>query len=159
MCNSGVWHFCKDTGRTPEGQARLTDVPLIHLPPQPHDVSSSEEVGVHHREKSAGEADVKTTEVSGEDISSFEEDVRQTKVVSTAKDLVTNVLHVEDDMSVNPWTLRMFVVGKQVTEAISVFQTTGLLHPLEGLACQSLVLSSKRSNTSSLSRSPFHSSF
>lgn len=29
----------------------------------------------------------------------------------TAEDLVTHVLHVDDDPSVNPWTFRMLVLG------------------------------------------------
>ena len=31
--------------------------------------------------------------------------------VSTAEDLVTQVIHVEDDPSLNPWTFRMFFLG------------------------------------------------
>ena len=33
-------------------------------------------------------------------------------VVNTAEDIVTHVLHVEDDPSLNPWTFRMFFIGK-----------------------------------------------
>lgn len=33
-------------------------------------------------------------------------------VVETAKDIVTHVLHVDDDPSLNPWTFRMFFIGK-----------------------------------------------
>ena len=36
----------------------------------------------------------------------------ETTVVSTAKDLVTHILHVQDDPSLNPWTFRMFFLGK-----------------------------------------------
>ena len=32
--------------------------------------------------------------------------------VSTAKDLVTNILHVDDDPSLNPWTFRMWFLGE-----------------------------------------------
>ena len=32
--------------------------------------------------------------------------------VSTAEDLVTQVIHVDDDPSLNPWTFRMFFLGK-----------------------------------------------
>ena len=31
--------------------------------------------------------------------------------VATAEDLVTQVIHVEDDPSLNPWTFRMFFLG------------------------------------------------
>lgn len=33
-------------------------------------------------------------------------------VVSTADDLVTHIIHVEDDPSVNPWTIRMVFLGE-----------------------------------------------
>ncbi len=36
----------------------------------------------------------------------------ETAVVTTAKDLVTHVLHVQDDPSLNPWTFRMYFLGK-----------------------------------------------
>ena len=32
-------------------------------------------------------------------------------VVSTAEDIVTKVLHVDDDTTLNPWTFRMFFLG------------------------------------------------
>jgi hypothetical protein len=35
-----------------------------------------------------------------------------TKVIAEAKDIVTTVLHVEDDVSLNPWTFRMFSIGE-----------------------------------------------
>ena len=31
--------------------------------------------------------------------------------VETAKDLLTKVLHVDDDPSISPWTFRLFVLG------------------------------------------------
>ena len=36
----------------------------------------------------------------------------ETAVVTTAKDLVTHILHVQDDPSLSPWTFRMFFLGK-----------------------------------------------
>ena len=33
-------------------------------------------------------------------------------VLTTAKDLVTHVLHVDDDPSLSPWTFRMFFLGE-----------------------------------------------
>jgi len=38
-------------------------------------------------------------------------------VVNTAKDIVTHVLHVDDDPSLNPWTFRMFFIGKLLLES------------------------------------------
>lgn len=32
-------------------------------------------------------------------------------VVSTAEEIVTKVIHVEDDPTLNPWTFRMFFLG------------------------------------------------
>ena len=44
------------------------------------------------------------------------EDVGEFRMhVSTAEDLVTEVLHVEDDPSLNPWTFRMFFLGTDYT--------------------------------------------
>lgn len=34
------------------------------------------------------------------------------KVIVKAKDIVTTILYVEDDISLNPWTFRMFSIGK-----------------------------------------------
>lgn len=36
----------------------------------------------------------------------------EAEVLHTAKDIVTHVLHVDDDKSLNPWTFRMFFIGK-----------------------------------------------
>ena len=32
-------------------------------------------------------------------------------VVSTAEEIVTKVIHVDDDPTLNPWTFRMFFLG------------------------------------------------
>jgi hypothetical protein len=42
---------------------------------------------------------------------SQEEDKQQRKPPSTAKDLVAQVLALEDDPSLNPWTFRMWFLG------------------------------------------------
>ena len=34
------------------------------------------------------------------------------RIIAEAKDIVTTILHVEDDVSLNPWTFRMFSIGK-----------------------------------------------
>jgi len=33
-------------------------------------------------------------------------------VIETAEDITTHVLHLEDDKTLNPWTFRMFFLGK-----------------------------------------------
>ncbi len=33
------------------------------------------------------------------------------KALSTAEDIVTTVIHVDDDPTLNPWTFRMFFIG------------------------------------------------
>lgn len=38
----------------------------------------------------------------------------QANNVNGAEDLVTQVLHVEDDPTLNPWTFRMFFLGKEI---------------------------------------------
>jgi hypothetical protein len=32
--------------------------------------------------------------------------------LETAEDIVTTVIHVDDDPTINPWTFRMFFIGK-----------------------------------------------
>jgi hypothetical protein len=34
------------------------------------------------------------------------------KALDTAEDIVTTVIHVDDDPTLNPWTFRMFFIGK-----------------------------------------------
>jgi hypothetical protein len=53
-------------------------------------------------------ANVTTIEYAG---SSDEEKGAKGKNVDSARDLVTEVLAVEDDPSVNPWTFRMWFIG------------------------------------------------
>lgn len=36
--------------------------------------------------------------------------------LETAEDIVTHVIDVDDDPTMNPWTIRMFVVGKSILE-------------------------------------------
>lgn len=38
-------------------------------------------------------------------------DANETRVMKDAEDLVTNVIHCEDDPTINPWTFRMFFLG------------------------------------------------
>jgi hypothetical protein len=41
--------------------------------------------------------------------------------VETNEDLVTRVIHVEDDPSLNPWTFRVFFLGKYDTAQLQIF--------------------------------------
>jgi hypothetical protein len=41
------------------------------------------------------------------------------KELSTAEDIVTTVIHVDDDPTLNPWTFRMFFIGS--SPGISTF--------------------------------------
>jgi hypothetical protein len=58
---------------------------------------------------------VKRVEVSSApsspDEEDFGEDKRKKKPPKTARDLVTEILMVEDDPTVNPWTFRMWFIG------------------------------------------------
>jgi hypothetical protein len=36
----------------------------------------------------------------------------EVKELSTAADIVTTVIHVDDDPTLNPWTFRMFFIGQ-----------------------------------------------
>ena len=43
------------------------------------------------------------------------------KELSTAEDIVTTVIHVDDDPTLNPWTFRMFFIGSSL---VFVLNTT-----------------------------------
>ena len=70
----------------------------------------------------------------------------ETAVLTTAKDLVTHIIHVQDDPSLNPWTFRMFFIGMGKYPA-SLNKADNLY--LQASAWQSLLLSFKRYTTSS----------
>ena len=59
------------------------------------------------------EGDVTTIEKFETRSSEFsqEDDKQQKKPPSTARDLVAEVLSLEDDVSMNPWTFRMWFLG------------------------------------------------
>jgi hypothetical protein len=54
---------------------------------------------------------------------SHDEDNHNVKAPTTARDLVAEILLVEDDPTLNPWTFRMWFIGI----GISVFAAYGLL--------------------------------
>ena len=68
-------------------------------------VSSTSKTPTMKDDKTANAAEVDVA--LGEDQDNF----RRNSVVSTAKELISNMLHVEDDPTVNPWTFRMFFIG------------------------------------------------
>lgn len=44
----------------------------------------------------------------------------EAEVVHTAKDIATYVLYVDDDKSLNPWTFRMFFIGKLLLKSYPI---------------------------------------
>ncbi|KAJ9214069.1 hypothetical protein DTO166G4_4335 [Paecilomyces variotii] len=74
------------------------------------------------------EKDVKNeVDINADSVTSYGEAVGETvessaKVLETADDIVTQVLAVEDDPSINPWTFRMFFLGIGLSVFGSVLQ-------------------------------------
>ncbi|KAG6865789.1 hypothetical protein C0991_011781 [Blastosporella zonata] len=62
-------------------------------------------------EKSVPALDEKTLESKPSDVESIEAVLPDTKVIENERDLITNVISVGDDSSLNPWTIRAFVIG------------------------------------------------
>lgn len=48
---------------------------------------------------------------SGRDLPAYEGEEAERAIVNTAEDLVTRVIDVEDDPTLNPWTFRAFFLG------------------------------------------------
>lgn len=94
-----------------------TDISLTHLDNKNGEQSSSNIYQAGDRKHSIGkEEHGKTAEVNGtDDLPAYDVDEDyghgHMRRVSDAKDIVTSVLHVEDDPSINPWTFRMFFLG------------------------------------------------
>lgn len=78
-------------------------------------------------------------------------EVGDVKVVTTAQDLVTTVISLTDDPSLNPWTFRMFFLGRCIFVASSIM-SHGLIAILQALGFPSSAPSYRRSFTSSLRR-------
>jgi hypothetical protein len=55
--------------------------------------------------------------VTSEEVS-YDEDGEEhyTRPAETAEDLVTEVLHVHDDPTLNPWTFRVWFIGNSISE-------------------------------------------
>ena len=54
---------------------------------------------------------VEKLETDSSNASHNDDDHHYTKPPSTARDLVTEILRVEDDPTLNPWTFRMWFIG------------------------------------------------
>jgi len=50
--------------------------------------------------------------VAEDEVPQYETEVGEVRPVEDAKDLVTKVIHVDDDMSINPWYVRSHRVSK-----------------------------------------------
>ena len=94
-----------------------------HAPPnlpQAGPSTSLNDEGMKDNDEHHGkDAEARETEVPAYD---GEEGYGQIEVVSDAKDIVTSVLHVEDDPSLNPWTFRMVFLGMLTWEVQLVIQ-------------------------------------
>ena len=51
----------------------------------------------------------------------------ETAVLSTAKDLVTHIVHVQDDPSLSPWTFRMFFIGRCFDNSLDQYTEASIL--------------------------------
>lgn len=71
-------------------------------------------VVVDEKQAHAGDV-VQVYSGGGSDVSAYdarkEDHFGEAAVVSDAKDVVTHVLHVDDDPGLNPWTFRAFFLG------------------------------------------------
>lgn len=76
----------------------VDDIPVLDS--EPKGVSSSIDEKIHYKDKLDLEA-ASTSEDSSDD----------GEIVHDARDLVTHVISVEDDPSLNPWTFRSFFIG------------------------------------------------
>ena len=76
-----------------------------------------------------------------------------TEPVTDANDLITQVIHVDDDPTLNPYTFRMFFLGKQISPGrapVAAFPFSGAsLTPDQVLVFPSSAQSYRRSSTSS----------
>lgn len=85
-----------------------------------------------------------------------EEDKIHDEGVTTAEDLVTQVIHVEDDPTLNPWTFRMFFLGKNGVSLKR--ESENQLTNAKASDCPSSAPPSRKSSISSLKQSTSPSS-
>lgn len=77
--------------------------------------------------------------------------------LETAEDIVTHVIQVDDDPSMNPWTARMFIVGKFIVQSYILHIDASTDRRKQALDCLHLVASYRRLCTSSRRSSTFRS--
>lgn len=82
---------------------------IKEAPSQPFDAHSNENESpiVGEMSKEANLEKVATPSESLED-----DDSPQAPLVATMKDIATRALHLDDDTTLNPWTFRMWFIGK-----------------------------------------------
>lgn len=62
-------------------------------------------------EKHSGAPEITYMDEEPEFIAAKEDHFGETAVLSDAKDVLTHVIHVDDDPSLSPWTFRAFFLG------------------------------------------------
>ena len=101
-----------------------TDIPLANMDRKSIEQSSNDVYNGEFRdEKDTADTNVLETGVRGDltayDVAVAENHFGEAMVVSTAKDLVTHVLHVDDDPTLSPWTFRMMFLGMSACPALN----------------------------------------
>jgi hypothetical protein len=99
------------------------------------------------KDLSISKADSKTPYKDATNIDSVppytdEEGKAENVIVSDAEDLVTRVIHVEDDPTLNPWTFRMFFLGMS-KQALWLLLWLAAVHAGGGGARQERVLTKR----------------
>lgn len=139
----------------PGFQRNDTDIAQTHVGSS----TSSAEVELNDMDKGGskkGNAYFKEREVSsGASPPAYDEEDStrgEVEVVTEAKDIQTQVIHVEDDATISPWTFRMFFLGMLISPHADL-ATVSLLTDSQVSASASSAQSCKRSSTSSLKSS------
>jgi hypothetical protein len=84
-----------------------TKLPTAYVGPDEKGSSTQAAQQVEYFDPKKGDAQVQDLESSDQDSDHH----KRTKPPSTARDLVTEILLVEDDPTLNPWTFRMWFIG------------------------------------------------
>ena len=109
MISQRPTHHGADTvaSLTVPNDARLPQSSTISDNGLPDNVAIPEEKRVPFDGKIAHLAEITETAVNG-----GEPEFSQVEIIAEAEDIVTTILHIEDDVSLNPWTFHMFLIGK-----------------------------------------------
>ena len=95
---------------------------IASLPPG---LSGSEKINSSDSEKNSSLAkDVESSAASVDEVSEDGE------VLSDVRDLITHVISVDDDPSLNPWTFRTLAIGLGLSTFGGVLGTNIFLHPV-----------------------------